>query len=82
MTKQEEDDLLIEAASSAYRPYDRMSGTLLPHPAWRDLDQAGRARAFEVTVELRSLEAALDANGLSTTSQAVLNRILRGSNSR
>jgi hypothetical protein len=45
------------------------------HPAWQDLDQAGRLEAFEATRAARALEAALDPEGLSTTARAVLARI-------
>jgi hypothetical protein len=70
-----EDELLVEAAASAYRPRDLLTGAIREHPAWRDLDGAGRVRAFEVATQLRALEAALDPRGLSTTAQAVLARL-------
>jgi hypothetical protein len=46
-----------------------------PHPAWADLDEAGRQEVYEATLRARALEAALDAEGLTTTGQAVLGRI-------
>ena len=73
----EDTELLIEQAASAYRPRDRDGGAA-PHPAWADLDAAGRREAFEVAQKLRRLEAALDPEGLSTTARAVLARLYRG----
>jgi len=66
-------DALIEEVAGAYRP-ERVSGdrTL---PAWHDLDPDGRQKAFELALGLRTLEAALDPEGLSTTARAVLARI-------
>jgi hypothetical protein len=66
--------LLIEQVAGAWRPRER-DGGLRWHPAWSDLDEAGRREAFEVTGRLRALEAALDPRGLSTTGHAVLRRI-------
>ena len=68
------DDELIEQVASAYRPVAR--DELRYHPHWHDLDGAGRERAFARARALRTLEAALDADGLSTTARAVLARIL------
>ncbi len=65
---------LLEAAVTAWRPRDA-SGTVLPHPAWADLDPAGRQEVYESTLRARTLEAALDAEGLTTTGRAVLARI-------
>jgi hypothetical protein len=69
-----DDELLIEQVATAYRPVSR--DELRYHPAWYDLGPDGRERAFERARELRRLEAALDPDGLSTTSRAVLARIL------
>ena len=66
---------LIEEATTAWRP--RPTGQILPHPAWADLDAAGRLEAYELTRILRRLEAALDPDGLSTTARAVLARLRR-----
>lgn len=66
---------LIEEAAVAWRP--RGSGEIRPHPAWADLDPAGRLEAFDLARFQRRLEAALDAEGLSTTARAVLARIRR-----
>lgn len=67
---------MVEEAASAWRP--RGAGEVRPHPAWADLDAAGRREVFEVTRLLRRLESALDADGLSSTARAVLARIRGG----
>ncbi len=69
----EQEQQLIEEVAGAYRPRSR--DELRYHPAWHDLDAAGRARAFELARTNRRIEAALDAEGLSTTARAVLARI-------
>ena len=69
-----DEELLIEAISGAWRPRDPR-GQLRSHPAWHDLDVAERIEAFEQTCIQRTLEAALDPAGLSTTARAVLARI-------
>ena len=68
-----DDDDLVEQVASAHRPVPR--DELQYHPRWHDLDAAGRARAYERGRALRSLEAALDPDGLSTAARAVLARI-------
>jgi hypothetical protein len=68
-----ERERLIEEAASAWRP--RGTEGMRPHPAWADLDPAARREAFELARTQRRLEAALDAEGLSTTARAVLARI-------
>lgn len=68
-----DDELLIEQVASAYRPPGR--DELRYHPAWHDLDEAGRRRAAELAGAMRKLEASLDHEGLSTTARAVLARI-------
>jgi hypothetical protein len=65
---------LVEAAVTAWRARDA-SGTIQPHPAWADLDAAGRSEAYAATLQARALEAALAADGLTTTGRAVLARI-------
>ena len=75
MTREE----LIEAAAGSFRERDPHGG-VTSHPAWHDLDPAGRGEAFDVAIQMRTLEAALDPAGLSTTARAVLARI-RGSQS-
>lgn len=68
-----DDDLLVEQVASAYRPPSR--DELRYHPAWHDLDDAGRMRAERVARALRTIEAALDPEGLSGTAHAVLARL-------
>jgi len=71
-------DLLIEKAASAFRER-HASGRILPLPSWFDLAPADRESLFDLQLESRLIERALDANGRSTTVQAVLSR-LRNSN--
>jgi len=68
--------MLIEEATSAWRPRGP-DGSVLPHPAWADLDEPGRERAFEETLAARRLERALDPEALSSTVRAVLSRVTR-----
>jgi len=75
MTNDERDGL-IEAAATAWRPRST-GGAVRGHPAWHDLDESGREESFERARVQRSLEAALDPDGLSTTARAVLARITR-----
>jgi hypothetical protein len=70
-----ERDDLIEEATTAWRPHGGRETGTRPHPAWADLDAAGRVAVYELTRELRRLEAALDPEGLSTTARAVLARV-------
>ena len=65
---------LIEQVVSAWRPRD-LDGGVRAHPSWYDLDEAQREEAFEETVRQRTIEAGLDAEGLSGTAHAVLARI-------
>ena len=69
--------ILIEAATTAWRPQSP-SGELRPHPAWSDLDAAGRLEVYEATRAARRLEAARDTEGLSSTARAVLARLRAG----
>lgn len=69
-------EILVEQAAGAFRARDP-HGRVLAHPAWHDLDEAGRAEAFELAATLREMEAALDPEGLSATARAVLGRIMR-----
>jgi hypothetical protein len=73
----EDREALVEQAAAAFRARDP-HGRVLAHPAFYDLDEAGRAEAFALATRLRALEAALDPEGLSTTARAVLARIQRG----
>jgi hypothetical protein len=68
-----DDELLVERVAGAHRPRSR--DELRYHPAWHDLDDAARARAYEIARSMRKVEAALDPEGLSTTARAVLARI-------
>ena len=70
-----ERELLVERAASAWRPR-RPGGGVGSHPAWHDLDEAGRLESYEAARVARQLEAALDPEGLSSTARAVLRRIL------
>lgn len=79
MTERDRDSL-VEQVASAWRPRS-LDGDVQAHPAWHDLDVAGRDEAYEVSLALRTLESALDPQGLSTTGHAVLARI-RGAGSR
>ena len=72
-----ERDALVEQVAGAFRDRDPRDGRAQPHPAWRDLDDAGRAEAFDRAARSRTLEAALDPDGLSSTARAVLARIRR-----
>ena len=67
-------DTLIEQAAGAHRFRDG-HGRVLAHPAWADLDEAGRVEAFERALIVRRLEQALDPAGLSATAHVVLARI-------
>ena len=77
MTGDRERELLIEQAVGAWRPR-RADGGIGTHPAWADLDEAGRVEAYAAARLQRRLEAALDPEGLSSTAKAVLARISEG----
>jgi hypothetical protein len=77
MTATPDEESLVEAASTAWRPRDS-DGAARAHPAWHDLNAEGRARAHEAARASRVLEAALDPEGLSSTVRAVLARIRAG----
>lgn len=65
---------LVAELGSAYRER-RGTGEIAWAPAFHDLDEDGRREAFEETLELRRLEAALSPEGLSGTARAVLSRL-------
>jgi hypothetical protein len=67
-------DTLIEQVAGAHR-FRTGHGRVLEHPAWADLDEAGRREAFERALLVRKLEQALDPEGLSASAHAVLARI-------
>lgn len=73
-TTPQEREQLIAQATSAYRSRTA-EGQVLEHPAWMDLDEAGRVEAHERTLELRALERAASAVGQTSTARAVLARI-------
>ena len=70
-----DEELLIEQVAGAHRPPTR--DELRYHPAWHDLGEAARLRAHDRARALRTIEAALDPSGMSTTAHAVLARIRR-----
>lgn len=69
-----EQALLLEEVTSAFRERDA-DGALLPSPAFFDLPEELRREAFEETLRLRRMEAALSPAGTSTTVAAVLSRL-------
>lgn len=71
----EEEALLVEQVASAHRPPARAHEELRYHPAWHDLSEAARERAFARGRALRTLEAAIDPGGLSAAAKAILARI-------
>lgn len=71
----EQEELLVEQVATAWRPPSRAHDELRYHPAWHDLSDAARERAFARARALRELEAGLDPDGLSTTARAILARI-------
>jgi hypothetical protein len=72
-----DDESLIEQLTSAHRERDPR-GEVRFSPAFYDLSSENRAEAYERTCLARTLEAALDAEGLSSTAHAVLARIRGG----
>jgi len=70
---EEERKARIEEAASAWRPSSEEG--VPAHPAWEELDEAGRIEAFEIAQSLRKMEAALDPDALSTTGRLVLERV-------
>jgi hypothetical protein len=70
-------DETLERAASAYRE-QRPDGSIADSPDWHDLDATDRLSLPARTTALRTLEAALDPAGLSTTARAILARINLG----
>lgn len=66
--------LLMERAVSAHRERT-IDGEVQSHPAWHDLDAAGRRAVFDETMKQRAAERALDPLGQSATIRAVLTRL-------
>jgi hypothetical protein len=75
MMTPEEREILIEAVAGAYR--ERGVEGIGSHPAWHDLDDSGREQAFDVARRMRTIEAAIDPDGLSATARSVLSRLQR-----
>ncbi|MBL8917894.1 MAG: hypothetical protein JNJ54_03465 [Myxococcaceae bacterium] len=71
-----EELLLLEQVVSAHRERT-VDGVIKSHPAWHDLDAAGRSAAFDETLRQRALERAGDPAGQSSTVKAVLARLAR-----
>jgi len=69
-----EGDRLIEAAAGAFRARDAW-GNVIPSPDWADLSPAAREAVFELQMESRAIEAALDPDGIDTTGRAILKRV-------
>lgn len=67
-------DTSIEEVVSAHRDRDPR-GTIVPAPAFHDLEPNDREQAYRETLLQRTLECALDPEGLSTTARAILGRI-------
>lgn len=67
-------EALLEEAVTAWRPR-AADGRIRAHPAWADLPEEDRERAFDETLRARVLESLLDPRGISTTARAVLARI-------
>ena len=76
-TPEEDRESLVEALSGAYRERSPL-GETRPHPAFFDLDDAGRTEAFDLAARTRKMEAALNPAGLSSTALSVLARIRGG----
>jgi hypothetical protein len=74
--KRDDRELLIEAATGAFRARDP-EGRIMPSPAWMDLAPEDRDAVFERQLASRRAERVLDYHGLSTTARAVLSRIGR-----
>ncbi|MEO8878359.1 MAG: hypothetical protein ABI461_22400 [Polyangiaceae bacterium] len=70
----EERNTLISSVSSAHRERDAY-GEIRAHRAFYDLDETGRVEAHDQTARTRALEAAANADGLTSTARAVLARI-------
>ena len=65
---------LLEAAATAYRERD-LDGRIQPPPAWWDLSPQDREALFDLQLQHRLLERALDPDGLSSTARAILSRL-------
>lgn len=72
--RDESQDLLLEAAASAFRERNSW-GRVLPSPAWMDLAPADREALFERQLASRIIGRALDPSGRSSTVRAILARL-------
>jgi hypothetical protein len=68
-------EVLLEAATSAFRARAADSGRVEPSPAWWDLGPVERDELFARQMASRILEQSLDALGLSTTARSVMRRL-------
>ena len=68
-------EILLEAATSAFRARAADSGRVEPSPAWWDLGPVERDELFARQMASRILEQSLDELGLSTTAHSVLRRV-------
>lgn len=73
MMDEKDRDEAIATATSAWRPVG--VHTMPVHPAWYDLDPDGRREVHDITRSLRTLEAAIDDQGWSSTVHSVLRRL-------
>ena len=64
-----EEQPIVEEVAGAFRPRDPRRVAYLP--AWHDLSPEGREEAYELSLEMRTIEAALDPDGFSSTVRAV-----------
>ena len=71
-----DNEILLERTVSAHRER-AFDGVIKSHPAWHDLDAAGRRAVFDETFKQRMTEQALDLDGHSTTVRAILARITK-----
>ena len=76
MTRKEREEL-IEAVTTAHRAIDPFTRMVRGHQAFHDLDDEGRRISYERTLVTRTIERALDPQGLSTTARAVVGRLRR-----
>jgi hypothetical protein len=74
MSPRETEDVLVEAALTAYRERDAEGLPLVP-PEWWDLSPEGRENVYRRQLEARRVESLLDERGWSATVKAVLARI-------
>jgi hypothetical protein len=72
--RRREREALLEETVTAWRPR-APDGRILAHPAWADLPESDRERAYDETLRARALESLVDPLGLTTTARAVLRRI-------